>query len=301
MINTVSANSPQFQRHIRTIDKGCEGFSSAVSKQLEKNYDFSEMYIKTPQIPLEESIADPDAAAERIKAAYKAGFIYVPVLGDLNKLLDSIESDLANGETLRGAFENWTNKCLKVFGPGYGMGNHIADMISINPDTGEVFNSSPKGRCLVWSKKVQNMDYAMAKAQADDLATYLRYSVFRQDDDDPEQAEALIAEIKAKQSEYDTSRFLPIFSSVGEQGLKNAKYLIHALGLDKLKWESLSEEERDKLSDKLTDELMETLGEHYSSEDGKDSSGSIVSEEMKKLQFMNPGLARIEWRVLSEL
>ena len=301
MINTVSANSSQFQRHIRTIGKGCEGFSSALSKHLEKNYDFSEMYINTPQIPLEESIANPDAAAERIKAANNAGFIYVPVLGDLNKLLDSIESDLANGETLRGAFENWTNKCLKVFGPGYGMGNHIADMISINPDTGEVFNSSPKGRCLVLSKKTQNMDYAMAKAQADDLATYLRYSVFRQDDDDSDKADALIAEIRAKQSEYETSRFWPIFSSVGEQGLKNANFLRKFYGLDKLRWDDLSEEERDKLSDRRTDELMEALGEHYSSEDSKDSGGSVVPEEMKQLQFMNPGLARIEWRVLSEL
>lgn len=300
MINNVSTKPSRFQRHIRTIEKGCEGFSSAVAKQ-QKNYDFSEMYVKTPQTPLEESIANPEASAERMKAAQDAGFIFVPVLGDLNKLLDSIESDLANGETLRGAFENWTNECLKVYGRDYGMGGHIADMIFINPETGEVLDSIPKGRCLVWSKKVQNMDYAMAKAQADDLATYLRYSVFRQDDDDPDGADALIAEIRAKQSEYDTSRFWPIFSSVGEQGLKNARYLAHALGLDKMKWESLSEEERDKLSDKLTDELMEILDEHSSSEDGNDSGGSVVSEEMKKLQFMNPGLARIEWRVLSEL
>ena len=304
MINIVSANSHQFQRHIIMIDKNYEGFSSAVSKQLKKDFDLSDMYIITPQIPLEESVADLGAVVERIKAARNEGFIDIPVVGDLNELLESIEKDLANGETLRGAFQNWIDKCVREHCSEKGvlnLGTIQADLITVNPDTGEVFNSMPKGRCLVLSKKVQDMDYAMAKAQADDLATFLRYRVFKQDYDDPEKTEALIAEIKAKQSDYDTSRFLPIFSSAGEQGRRNADFLIHFFGLDKLRWDELSEEERDKLADQLTDELMETLGEHYSSKDNNVGKDDGLHEEMKKMQTENVGKAKITRRVLAEL
>ncbi|MCH5197231.1 MAG: hypothetical protein J1F28_10970, partial [Oscillospiraceae bacterium] len=60
MINTVSANSHQFQRHIRTIGKSDEGFSFAVSKQLEKNYDLTVMYVGSRQSTLEEWLSDLD-------------------------------------------------------------------------------------------------------------------------------------------------------------------------------------------------------------------------------------------------
>lgn len=291
MINTVSANSHQFQRHIRTISKSDEGFSSAVSKQLEKNYDLTGMYVGSRQSTLEEWLSDLDFIAQTWG---KKEYMQVPVAGDLKELMESIEKALADGETLQNALQNRIDKYVKE---GKVYGSCQTDLLLIDPDTGEVIDSLPKSRCIVF-KNLQDLDRSTVKSQADDLATFLRYTVFKKETDDPEKVEALIAELKAKQSDYDTSRFLPIFSSAGEQGLKNAKYLIHLLGLDKVKWDSLSEEEHDKLSDQLTDELMIILGEHYSSDDNKDDG---LHEEMKKMQSMNVGMAKIQRRVLSEL
>lgn len=301
MINTVSANSRQFQRYIRSIDKSCEGFSSALSKQLENKPDVSDMYIRTPQFSAEYAFNNFDYVVEMQKQWIHKGYMDIPVVGDLNELLDNIEKDLANGETLRGALQNWIDKVVgKFFSPGEGVlnvGGNQADLITINPDTGEVVNSNPKSRCIVIGN-IQDMDYATVKSEADDLATYLRYTVFKKETDNPEKVEALLEEIRAKQSDYDISRFLPIFSSYGKQGRKNAEYWIKLLGLDKINWDNLSEEERDKLSDKLFDELMRILGEHNSSKANKDDG---LLEEMKKMQTENVGKAKIQRRVLSEL
>ncbi|MCH5206467.1 MAG: hypothetical protein J1F09_05895 [Oscillospiraceae bacterium] len=291
MINTVSANSHKFQRHIRTISKSDEGFSSAVSKQLEKNCDLTVMHVGSRQSTLEEWLSDLDSIAQTWG---KKEYMQVPVTGDLKELMESIEKALADGETLQNALQNRIDKYVKE---GKVYGSCQTDLLLIDPDTGEVIDSLPKSRCIVF-KNLQDLDRSTVKSQADDLATFLRYTVFKKETDDPEKVEALIAELKAKQSDYDTSRFLPIFSSAGEQGLKNAKYLIHLLGLDKVKWDSLSEEERDKLSDQLTDELMIILGEHYSSDDNKNDD---LLEEMKKMKSANVGIAKIQRRVLSEL
>ena len=295
MINTVSANTQQFQRHIRTINKSDEGFSSALSKQLEENYDFSDMYVSSHQTKLEDAVNDLWSVAQMHIAEMRKGCMWISMVGDMKELMESIEEGLAKGETLQSMLQNHIDKFIKEFGQD---GWVDADKLFINPNTGEVVDSLPKGRCLVCSKKVQNLDYSTVKSQADDLATFLRYTVFKQEADDPEKVEALLSELKEKQSDYDTSRFLPIFSSKGEQGWKNARILEKMLGLDKRKWYSLSEEERDKLSDQLTDELMETLGEHYSTDESKDDG---LHEEMKKMQFENVGKAKITWRVLSEL
>ena len=289
MINTVSANTHQFQRNIRTINKSDEGFSSAVSKKVETNFDLTVMYVSSHQFTMEEQLTDLSLVIEK-----ERGCMNVPVAGNLKELMESIEKALADGETLQSALQNWEDKFVKEFN---GAGSVYADVLFINPDTGEVIDSLPKGRCI-GLKNLSDLDRSTVKSQADDLATFLRYTVFKKETDDPEKVEALIAELKAKQSDYDTSRFLPIFSSVGDQGLENARYLEKLLGLDKINWAGLSEEERDKLSDEMIDELMRILGEHNSSDDNKDED---LLEEMKKMQSENVGKTKIERRVLAEL
>ena len=291
MINTVSANTHQFQRHIRPISKSDEGFSSAVSQQLEKNYDLTVMYVGSRQSTLEEWLSDLDSIAQTWG---KKEYMQVPVTGDLKELMESIEKALADGETLQNALQNQIDKYVKE---GKVYGSCQTDLLLINPDTGEVIDSIPKSRCIVF-RNLQDLDRSTVKSQADDFATFLRYTAFKKETDDPEKVEALIAELKEKQSDYDTSRFLSIFSSFGEQGRKNADFLIHFFRLDKIKWDDLSEEERDKLSDEMIDELMRILGEHNSSDDNKNDD---LLEEMKKMQTENIGKAKITRRVLSEL
>ena len=82
-------------------------------------------------------------------------------------------------------------------------------------------------------------------------------------------------------------------SSVGEQGLENAKYLSILLGLDDINWDSLSEKERDD----TTDELMRILKERYST---KDSNDDDLLEEMDRMKSASVGKAKIERSVLKE-
>ena len=259
---------------------------------IENKYDFSDMYVRTHQTSVEEAVKDLYAASRPLA---NPKYMQVPVAGDLKELMDSIEKGLADGKPLRDILQDRIDRYAKEFGEEgvVAVGSIQADLILIDPDTGKVIDSMPKGRCVVLSKKIQDMDYATAKAQADDLATFLRYTVLKKETDDPEKVSALISELKEKQSDYDTSRFLPIFYSGGKQGEKNVEYWGKLLGTDGLNWDSLSEEERDE----IVDELMRIIAERYSSDNSTDDD---LLDEMNKMKLATAA-AKIERRSLSEL
>ena len=293
MINKVSANSQQYQRSFRSVGKSDEGFSAAIAEQFETDFDFSDMYVRTYQHSLEDEKKD-FYATSRPWANQK--YMQVPVAGDLTELMDSIEKGIADGKSLRDILQNRIDRYAEECGEEgvVAVGSDTADLILIDPDTGKVIDSHPKGRCIVFSKKIQDMDYATAKSEADDLATFLRYAVFKKETDDPEKVSALISELKEKQSDYDTTRFLPIFSTEGEQGAKNVEYWLNLLGTDGLNRDSLGEEERDKIAD----ELMRILKERCSSNDSTDRD---LLEEMEKMKSTSVVTAKTERCDLDEL
>ena len=293
MINTVSAYSQQYQRPFKSIVKSEEGFSDAMSEQLDKDYDFSDMYVRTYQHSLEEAVKDLYAVS---RPWANQNYMQVPVAGDLTELMKSIEKGLADGKSLRDILQDRIDRYAKECGEEgvVAVGSSHADLILIDPDTGKVIDSHPKVRCVVFSHKIQDMDYDIAKSQADDLATFLRYTMLKQENDDPEKVSALISELKEKQSGYDTSRFLPIFSTVGEQGEKNVEYWTKLLGTDGLNWDSLSEDERDE----IVDELMRILAERYSSDNSTDDD---LLDEMEKMRSTSVVTAKIERCTLNEL
>ncbi len=258
----------------------------------ENNFDFSDMYVRTYQHSVEEAVKDLYAVS-RPWANQK--YMQVPVAGDLKELMESIEKGLEDGESLRDILQNRIDKYAKECGIEgvVGVGGDLADIILVDPDTGKVIDSLPKGRCIVLSKEIQDMDHLTVKSEADDLATFLRYTVLKKETDDPEMVSALITELKEKQSDYDTTRFLPIFSVFGEQGEKNLEYWHKLLGTDGLNWDSLSEDERNEMAD----ELMRILKERYSSNVSTDEG---LLEEMEKMRFASAA-AKIERRVLTEL
>ncbi|MDE7361373.1 MAG: hypothetical protein K2N38_05515 [Oscillospiraceae bacterium] len=236
----------------------------------------SDMYVRTYQHSLEDDKKDLYAT---MRPWMNTNYLQVPVAGDLKELMNSIEKGLADGKSLRDILQNRIDRYAEECGEEgvVAVGSSQADIILIDPDTGKVIDSHPKGRCIVFSKKIQDMDYDTVRSQADDLATFLRYAVFKKETDDPEKVSALISELKEKQSDYDTSRFLPIFYSGGEQGEKNVEYWGKLLGTDGLNWDSLSEDERDE----IVDELMRILAERYSSNDRTDEG---LLEEMGKMK-----------------
>lgn len=257
----------------------------------ENNFDFSDMYVRTNQISPEEAVKDPYAAAIPWK---NRSYMQVPIAGDLKELMESIEKGLADGKPLRDILQDRIDRYAKECGIDgvVSVGSDRADLILVDPDTGKVIDSDPKGRCIILSNKIQNMDYDIVRSQADDLATFLRYAVFKKETDDPETVSALISELKEKQSDYDTTRFLPIFSMIGEQGKKNVEYWLNLLGDD---WGGcLGDEE----CEEIADELMRIIEERYSS---GDSNYEDLFEIIDIMKSESVGMARIERRDITEL
>ncbi|MBD5130848.1 MAG: hypothetical protein HDT43_13140 [Ruminococcaceae bacterium] len=264
------------------------------SESGETKYDFSDMYVRTHQTSLEEAVKDLYAVS---RPWGNQKYMQVPVAGDLKELMESIEKGLADGKPLRDILQDRIDRYAKEHMAEYGeegvvsVGSDVADLILVDPDTGRVIDSDPKGRCIVLSNKIQDMDYATVKSQADDLATFLKYAVFKKENDDPEKVNALISELKDKQSEYDTSRFLPIFSMHGEDGAKNVAYWLNLLGDD---WGGcLGDEE----CEEIADELMRIIAERYSSDNSTDDD---LLDEMNKMK-LSSAAAKIERRSLAEL
>lgn len=268
-----------------------ESFASSVSKLLEskeENYDFSDMYVRTYQHSAEDAIKDFYGTGLPWK---NEKYLHVPVAGDLKELFESIEKGLADGESLRNILQNRIDKYAKECGePGaIAVGTLGNDLILVDPETGKVIDSMIKDRVIILSQKMQDTDYATVKSQADDLATFLRYAVFKKETDDPEKVSALISELKDKQSDYDTSRFLPIFYSGGKLGKKNLAYWQNLLGPD---WGNrLSEDERNDAAD----ELMKILDKQNSPDKSKNDS---LLEEIDKMKHANTASAKMMKRVL---
>lgn len=249
----------------------------------ENNFDFSDMYVRTYQHSAEEAVKDLYAVA---RPWMNTNYLQVPVAGDLDELMESIEKGLEGGESLRDILQNRIDKYAKECGIEgvVGVGGDLADIILVDPDTGKVIDSLPKGRCIVLSKEIQDMDHLTVKSEADDLATFLRYTVLKKGTDDPEKVSALITELKEKQSNYDTTRFLPIFSVFRERGEKNLEYWHKLLGTDGLNWESMSDDERDDVADVL----MKIIEEQFNP-DRIDS----VKEEIDMMNSPKPDISRV--------
>ncbi len=298
-MNGISVNQ-RFERNYsgkRAISHENVGdFSSLISKSEkllqnnEHDFDFSDMYVRTYQHSAEDAVKDIYAVTKPWK---NTDYMSVPVAGDLKELMEDIEKGLAEGETLRSILQNRIDRYARECGEegAVEVGSIRADLILVDPETGRVIDSMPKGRVIILSDKMQNIDYETVRSQADDLATFLRYAVFKKETDDPEKVNALLSELKEKQSGYDTSRFLPIFYSGGRQGRRNLEYWLNLLGTD---WgNDLSEDERNDAAD----ELLKILEERYSS---KDSNDNDLLEEMKKMKSENIGKRKIERTVLQE-
>lgn len=256
-----------------------ETFLSLISKSqqsTETDYDFSDMYVRTYQHSAEDAVKDISAVSKPWK---NTDYMQVPATGDLTELMDSIEEGIADGKSLRDILQDRIDRYAKECGEAgaVAVGSVDADLILVDPETGKVIDSMPKGRVIILSDE---MDYYTVKSQADDLATFLRYTVFKKETDDPEKVSALISELKEKQSDYDTSRFLPIFYSGGKQGKKNLEYWLNLLGDD---WgDDFGKGKSDKSAYQLTDELMEIIKMRYSYDDNKNEN---LLEEIKEMKL----------------
>lgn len=142
------------------------------------------------------------------KAEKEAGTIHVPIgPGELPQFMDDIMQGLSDGMSLLEILQNKLEEYRKISCTGPGYGNDIADLFSVNPANGDVVVSLAKGR-VVDNYDADFLDDDAALELADDLATFLRYVAFAQEDDDPERVKALFSYIKDKQAYANYDRYI---------------------------------------------------------------------------------------------
>ena len=265
-------------------------------------YDFSDMYVKSSahQYQLTESQRNMirqnghELHVNKVsqllvtghEVAKAAGCICVPIgAGELPQFMDDIMQALSDGVSLTEALQNKVEDFKKAQNTP-GISNSKADLLYINPANGEVVH--------VWGKKrvLGNNDFDgrftdddAALELADDIATFLRYVAFPQEDDDPEEVASLISYIKDKQAYANYDRY--IFDNDLDESVDNdamANLIIANLTAAGV----LKGEDDEKEDEEAIDALMEAIKEHQETlrEDMIDREKSeLVIEEIKEILY----------------
>ncbi|MCL2633984.1 MAG: hypothetical protein FWD34_05655 [Oscillospiraceae bacterium] len=136
--------------------------------------------------------------------------------GDMLGLMAKIKETIENGECFTTALQAQRDKHIcpetgaqtRQYGKGFcseEVGNVAYDSIWIDITTGEIKWFQPM-QPMVMGFNVESDEEAIRQL-ATSLATFLRYTVFAQDDDCPEMVERILAEINDKQAGICMERF----------------------------------------------------------------------------------------------
>ena len=191
-----------------------------------------------------------DLETEAWNNAIRSGCMLVQLgAGELPKFMDYVTDSLKNGISFEQALQNHFDDLPRLYG-GLLQGNH--DWFLVNPSNGDVMGAFKGGR--VYTGSVASDEVIDRKAVyelADDLNTFLRYTVFSQSDDDPERVSDLISYIKNKQAYANFDRFL----ADGEKGITDTilQNLIDA---------GVLKDDDDEEQEEAVDRLMEALRNH---------------------------------------
>lgn len=152
------------------------------------------------------------------QAMKKRGCIEVPIgAGEFPQFMEEIRQDLANGLSLVDALQNRIDAYKKNYHT-QGIGSNNADLFCIDPKNGDVVAVWSKGR-VFHDYDAYFTDEAAGLELADDLATFLRYAAFGQEEDDPERVEQLMSYLKSKQAYANYDRY--IFDLDGDESVDN--------------------------------------------------------------------------------
>ena len=111
------------------------------------------------------------------------------------KLIEEIQTGLENGDSLRDVLQKHYDS--------YGDATQFngKEWFYIVPETGEVKYAWEKHRVVYSSEAQMEMDRLSCYSIADDIATVLRYTYFKEETDDPTKVQALIDGISARSSQ----------------------------------------------------------------------------------------------------
>lgn len=244
-----------------SIAKAVKLTESAVSTPVYSNEELNDMYVHSLYKQLDDLDSERSRFNADIKKAREDGAI--SILLDANESLtfmNDIEKALADGLSFTDALQAQYDKHI-----GDLRRNDRFDEILINPKTGDVVFSSSASRGLIIDHTNIVVDYPTCGAIADDLATFIRYTAFPEEGDDPAKVEQLISKIKAKQTTYDISRFDPINDWRNPQLQALAKML-----------SSTSENFKLDDNDKSIDALLELIRKMQDAQRESDSGLSLI-------------------------
>ncbi len=139
-------------------------------------------------------------------------YVNVPVgMNELPELLDRLSEAQRNGVSLKDALLEQSRRYTSGH-VGKFVDINICDSMWVNTETGDIEHVTTRqrrGQVYCGATPAEHdLDITATLALADDLATFMRYTYFRQDSDDPAAVNAVLGEIK--QMNYNTDRFIPL-------------------------------------------------------------------------------------------
>lgn len=139
-------------------------------------------------------------------------YVNVPVgLNELPELLDRLSEARRNGVSLRDALLEQSRKYTSQH-IGKFVDINTCDSMWVNTETGDIEHVTTRqrrGQVYCGTTPAEHdLDITATLAIADDFATFMRYTYFRQDSDDPAAVNAILGEIK--QMRYNTDRYVPL-------------------------------------------------------------------------------------------
>jgi hypothetical protein len=168
--------------------------------------------------------------------------------GEFPKFVEEIQNGVNNGDSLRDVLQKHYDDHSGIMQLGR------EENFYINPETGIVEYVDTKGRNVI-SDAQNDIDCLTSYAIADDIATLLRYTYFKEEKDDPVKIQALISGICQRSNGYNTERFNPIWDTSIEH--TDEWYLMM---IDKVNNEDTS------ACEDMIDLLLELLDRHFKAE-----------------------------------
>ncbi len=222
------------------------------------------------QLPDEEySSKFHDIIMSHVEMEKSGKYLEVPIAeGGLDEFVGYIRTSLEEGIPLRQALEQQIDRYSRWEGGEWCAPCALDyDMFTIDPDTGEVAYSQVKGRVQCPYEEQKMMDYHTALAMADDIATVLRYSYFREDGDNGINVERLLKGVAERSTKYSTERY-------------EAKYNNRRGSMEwyAMNWERLRAEDGGKDYKSMIEALVKLYAEHLKAEEEREGGASGTAE-----------------------
>ena len=172
--------------------------------------------------------------------------------GELPEFVKEIQVGLADGKSLRDVLQKRYNDHGEI------MGLCHKEVFYIDPDSGSVEFVDTKNR-HTFNDKQFCIDKLTSYAIADDIATVLHYTFFKEETDDAIKVQTLISGICERSMKYNTDRFDPQLDTMAhtpeEWAIIDAKYC----------------DEEVTESDDMIDSLLELLDRHFKAEQKREA------------------------------